>query len=326
MSIKLSAAVAVIVTVAALVGSSLSIISMASGPVAQASTMSQAVLASTTACGSSCTSPVNEDLGTSETPTISISGTGCPAVTAAGLEEAESDSSCTVSVAMAATSTASPGQDWVVMEEGLVSAFVTYGALSPRLDIQYSGDEVVEFEAAPDGDASDLCLSVVYLTSIALQPCGGATNEQVDSETGSETGTSSGSTTGTDNDYNDVQFFDNYEGAYVSSSTDYPDDSTSGTDTATTKGTDTTTNSTFSGTAWILDAGNTTSSGYLDVISGTSQVFSDPNVLTSTSIDGPLETSALSEVGGVVNTAEMWAFEYESSSAATLKKDGVKRT
>ena len=68
----------------------------------------------------------------------------------------------------------------------------------------------------------------------------------------------------------------------------------------------TTTTTTYSGTAWILDAGNT-SNGYLDVISGSDQAYSDPLVLTAAS-SGSLGLSSLSEVGGIVTAAQMWAF------------------
>jgi hypothetical protein len=48
-------------------------------------------------------------------------------------------------------------------------------------------------------------------------------------------------------------------------------------------------------------------------------------VLTAAS-SGSLGLSSLSEIGGVVTSTQMWAFEYESTSAATIRKDGVQRT
>jgi hypothetical protein len=323
LSVKLRSRIAGTVVRLAVITSVLCVLSMVSGPQARSSTMGPAVLASTTACGSACTSPVNQDLGTTETPTITITGSGCPAVTATGLETAAGESACTIKVAMATTTTTNAGQDWVAMEEGTVDKFISDDALSQRLDIQYGSDEVVEFEAAPDGVASNLCLAIVS-GAATLQQCGGATSVQTDSESGSESDTSSSTTTGTDNDYNNVQLIDGDDSAYVSSSTNYPDDSTSGTDSITSKGTDTTVTSTYSGTAWILDSGDT-ANGYLDVISGSDQSYSDPLVLTAAS-SGALSLTSLSAVGGVVTNTQMWAFEYESTSAATIKKDGVQRT
>jgi len=131
-----------------------------------------------------------------------------------------------------------------------------------------------------------------------LRQCGGATSVQTDAQTGSQTDNSSG--------------YDSTDG-YTSNTTG-----------TTSSGTGTTTTSTYSGTAWILDAGNT-SNGYLDVISGSDQAYSDPLVLTAAS-SGSLGLSSLSEVGVVVSTTQMWAFQYQSASAATIKKDGLQRT
>jgi hypothetical protein len=305
----------------AVITSTVLILSMTSGPRAQSSTMGPAVLAATTACGSSCTSPVNQGLGTGETPTITITGSGCPSVTAAGLESAAGNSSCTISVAMATTSTTNAGQDWVAMEEGTVDKFITDQALSQRLDIQYGSDEVVEFEAAPNGVASNLCLALVS-GKATLQQCGGATSVQTDTQTGSQADKSSGTNTGSVsttitnccNGVNEVE----------TGSSDTNSGTSSSTDTTTSTGTDTTITSTYSGTAWILDSGNT-SNGYLDVINGSDQAYSDPLVLTATS-SGSLGLSSLSEVGGAVTTTQMWAFQYQSASAATLKKEGIRRT
>jgi hypothetical protein len=331
LSVELRPGGAIIVAKLAVVAATVVILSMISGPRAQSSAMTPAVLAATTACGSSCTSPVNQGLGTGETPTITITGSGCPSVTAAGLESAAGDSSCTISVAMATASAANAGQDWVAMEEGTVDKFITDQALSQRLDIQYGSDEVVEFEAAPDGVASNLCLAVVS-GKATLQPCGGATSVQTDTQTGSQTDKSSGTNTGSDStSYN---MFDwccqpnvggNLPYYYVTTgSDDTSSGSNTSTGTTTSTGTDTTITSTYSETAWILDTGNT-SNGYLDVINGSDQAYSDPLVLTAAS-DGSLGLSSLSEIAGVVTTTQMWAFQYASASTATLKKEGVHRT
>jgi hypothetical protein len=323
LSIKVRSGVAAIVVKLAVVMSTVLILSVTSGPEAQSSAMGPAVLAATTACGTSCTSPVNLGLGTGQTPTITITGSGCPAVTAAGLESAAGSNSCVIGVAMAAASATNAGQDWVAMEEGTVDKFIADQALSQRLDIQYGSDEVVEFEAAPNGVASNLCLALVS-GKATLQQCGGATSVQTDTQTGSQTDQGSGTNSGSDSttDYNgvDASNFSFYQTGASSTSSG----SSSSTDTSTSTGTGTTITSTYSGTAWILDAGNT-SSGYLDVISGSDQAYSDPLVLSAASA-GSLTLSSLSEVGGVVSTAQMWAFQFQSTSAATLRKEGIRRT
>jgi hypothetical protein len=324
--IKLRSGVAAIVVKFAVVVSTVLVLSVVSGPGARSSAMGPAVLAATTACGSSCTSPVNQGLGAGETPTVTITGSGCPAVTAAGLESAAGNSSCTIKVAMAAATSANAGQDWVAMEEGTVDKFISDQALSQRLDIQYGSDEVVEFEAAPDGVASDLCLAIVS-GAVTLQQCGGATSVQTDKQTGSQTDKSSSTNSGSDTTTDNLVCCDGSYPAsdlYGTGAVDSSSGSSSSTDNTTSSGTDTTTTSTYSGTAWILDAGNT-SNGYLDVISGSDQAYSDPLVLTAAS-DGSLSLSSLSEVGGVVSTTQMWAFEFGSASAATLRKEGVQRT
>jgi hypothetical protein len=91
--------------------------------------------ASTTACGSSCTSPSVESLGTGEVLTVSGS-----------------------SVAMAAASSSNSGQDWTVEAEGTVTAGVDAGILSSRLMLNYQNSNLVEFQYAPDGVPSDKCL------------------------------------------------------------------------------------------------------------------------------------------------------------------------
>ena len=245
------------------------------------------VQASTTACGTSCSSPTNQAIGTAVTPTITISGGGggssCPSVTAAGLQQAFNDgdgnplggSMCTINVGMAATSTTNAGQDWLVMDEGQVNAFVSGQALSPRLGIQYGGDDVFEFQAAPNGVPSGLCLANVESSltdspALSLSTCGEST---------------------------------------------------------TTAPTTAAVSITYSETAWIADENNDTG-GFEDLISGNTQAFSLPSVLTATAngTKYTLSLQTLSEINGVVAPSEMWSFTYGPQSAAALKKDGLKHT
>ena len=153
--------------------------------VAVALTRGPAVHAATTACGSLCSDPVNQSAGTGETLTVGFSSqstSGCPAVTAASLQNPPTG--CTPAVSLAAASSTSAGQDWVVMLEGPtsngVAAFIADGALSNKLGIQYSTDSVVEVEATPNGVPSGQCLAYATTTSrlgiptpgIGLAECG----------------------------------------------------------------------------------------------------------------------------------------------------------
>jgi hypothetical protein len=92
--------------------------------------------ASTAACGSSCTSPSVESLGTGEV--LAVSGS---------------------SVVMSAASTTNSAQDWTPEQEGDVSNAVSAGVVSPRLNLLYSTDQLVEFQYAPNGVPSDKCMS-----------------------------------------------------------------------------------------------------------------------------------------------------------------------
>lgn len=99
--------------------------------------------ASTTACGSSCTSPSVQSLGTGEV--LAVSGG---------------------SVVMSSSSTTNSGEDWTPEQEGDVANAVAAGVLSAKLNMLYSTDQLVEFEYAPDGAPSDKCLADSYNGSI----------------------------------------------------------------------------------------------------------------------------------------------------------------
>jgi hypothetical protein len=92
--------------------------------------------ASTAACGSSCTSPSVQSVGTGGVLTVSGS-----------------------SVVMSAASTTNSGQDWTPEQEGDVANAVAAGVISSRLNMLYSTDQLVEFQYAPNGVPSDKCLS-----------------------------------------------------------------------------------------------------------------------------------------------------------------------
>jgi hypothetical protein len=101
--------------------------------------------ASTTACGSSCTSPYNESDGSGEALTVSGS-----------------------SVDMSAASTTSSTQDWTPEQEGDVANAVAAGVLSQKLNMLYSTDQLVELQYAPNGVPSDKCLANTASDTIGL--------------------------------------------------------------------------------------------------------------------------------------------------------------
>jgi hypothetical protein len=116
--------------------------------------------ASTAACGTACTSPSVESQGTGEV--LAVSGN---------------------SIVLASANTTSSTQDWTPLFEGPVSGAVSAGVVSAKLDMNYSGADLEEFEYAPNGAPSDECLANTASTSpstdwyeptlnVALEPCG----------------------------------------------------------------------------------------------------------------------------------------------------------
>jgi hypothetical protein len=99
--------------------------------------------ASTAACGSSCTSPSVQSVGTGQVLTVSGS-----------------------TVTMAVAGTTSSGQDWTPEQEGDVANAVAAGILSPKLNMLYSTDPLLEFQYAPSGVPSDQCLADSFTTPI----------------------------------------------------------------------------------------------------------------------------------------------------------------
>jgi hypothetical protein len=80
-------------------------------------------------------------------------------------------------------------------------------------------------------------------------------------------------------------------------------------------------------TAWILDQGND-SGGYVDLISGTAQAYSLPQVLainTGGSQTG-LVLQSLNEMAGVVAPSQMWSFSYGSQSTAAIRGGAKQHT
>lgn len=114
--------------------------------------------ASTTACGSSCTSPYNELGGAGQALTVSGSN-----------------------VEMATASNTNTGQDWTVLGEDTVATLVQYGLIPDKLAMDFGTSSVYQFEYAPGGSATNQCLADgsentlptnTPTTSVTLAPCG----------------------------------------------------------------------------------------------------------------------------------------------------------
>jgi hypothetical protein len=124
--------------------------------------------ASTTACGTPCASPWNEQDGSGQELAVQGSGVGA-------------------GVVMDSASTTNSAEDWTPEVEGSVGNAVDDGILSAKLNLLYGsssgggGDEVMEFQYAPDGQPSDDCLADEYnpaatgnppATGVVLAQCG----------------------------------------------------------------------------------------------------------------------------------------------------------
>jgi hypothetical protein len=105
--------------------------------------------ASTTTCGSGCTSPSVESLGTSKY--LEVSSLGSP--------PSEESNGTPATVAMAAASTTNSAEDWTTVSEGTVAAAIGAGIVNAALGFNYGGDQTIELQYAPDGVTSNLCLA-----------------------------------------------------------------------------------------------------------------------------------------------------------------------
>jgi hypothetical protein len=107
-----------------------------SAAVIPGSVLSGSAAASTSVCGGDCTSPSVESLGTGEVLTVSGSN-----------------------VEMATANTTSTTQDWTPVFEGDVTNAAEAGVVSSKLEMNYGGDTLVEFQYVPGGVPSDSCLA-----------------------------------------------------------------------------------------------------------------------------------------------------------------------
>ena len=114
--------------------------------------------AASAACGHSCSSLYNQKFGTADVSAVS-KGTAAP--------------NQAVDLAAAAPSTT---EDWEVSFQGTVNDFFNAGLINATLDAHYGTDEAFEFQYAPGGISSGLCLGIAsgpaQGTKVTLQPCG----------------------------------------------------------------------------------------------------------------------------------------------------------
>lgn len=124
--------------------------------------------AATVACGSACMSPYSQYLGTSQ-------------VLAVGTQKALPSPGCVSDpcgdvVMLAPASDSNPAEDFAASDEGTVQQFATAGLLSMNLTVHYATDQVFEFQYAPNGASSGLCVGFNGQDGsgvvIALKPCG----------------------------------------------------------------------------------------------------------------------------------------------------------
>jgi hypothetical protein len=83
------------------------------------------------------------------------------------------------SVVMSAASTTSSAEDWTPNQEGDVANAVAADVVSPKLNMLYSTDQLVEYQYAPDGVPSDQCLANTVISdslspalTVGLTQCG----------------------------------------------------------------------------------------------------------------------------------------------------------
>jgi hypothetical protein len=67
-------------------------------------------------------------------------------------------------------------EDFETINEGTVATFYAYGLVTAAVDAQFGSDTTYQFQYAPDGQGSDLCLGLASNATageaVTLQPCG----------------------------------------------------------------------------------------------------------------------------------------------------------
>ncbi len=118
--------------------------------------------AATAQCGTACAALYNLIYGPADV--IAVAG-------ATG-----TDANTGQPVALLPASGSNQGEDWYFEPEGTVSDFYQAGLVSAGLNLHYGNDQVYEYNYAPYGVGTDLCLGVSSIAGdgdpVSLQPCG----------------------------------------------------------------------------------------------------------------------------------------------------------
>ena len=129
-------------------------VAMAAGPTATAGTPS---------CGPSCINIFSRQFGTHRSPNFVMD------VLRQGMKVGQP-------IILFRTSNADPAQDFTVAFQGLVSDFFAAGLVSSAVNLHYGDMPAFEFEYAPFGVDSGLCVGLATTAisgeGVTLQPCG----------------------------------------------------------------------------------------------------------------------------------------------------------
>jgi hypothetical protein len=119
--------------------------------------------AATPSCGHRCLDLFNREFGTHRSPAFVLD------VLRQGAKVGQP-------IILYRTSNSDPAEDFTVSAQGTVGDFFKAGLVSAALNLHYSNFEAFEFQYAPNGVDSNLCVGVgstpVDGTKVALEPCG----------------------------------------------------------------------------------------------------------------------------------------------------------
>jgi len=119
--------------------------------------------AATPSCGHRCIDIFNREFGTHKHPAFV-------------LDVFQQKAKAGQPIILWQTSNHDPGEDFTISNQGTVGDFFNAGLVSSALNLHYSKLHAFEFEYAPNGVGSNLCIGVGTTaatgTPVALEPCG----------------------------------------------------------------------------------------------------------------------------------------------------------
>jgi hypothetical protein len=119
--------------------------------------------AATPSCGYSCIDIFSRDFGNYSTPMFVM-------------DTWRQTEAVGQPVILYRTSNSDPAEDFVIDDQGTVNDFYSVGLVTGALELHYAGDEAYEFEYAPYGVDSGLCVGTAAVaaqsTPVSLQGCG----------------------------------------------------------------------------------------------------------------------------------------------------------